>query len=102
MQFISIPDTREVCIATMFTWGTLYLVNSVIGDVIEEKKLLNLNNINGQLFQLLQIEAKPSQSVQCFLKYLSDDKTSKIKDMYNFVISSGDKITMLKIALNKC
>ena len=67
MDFISVPDPRGVCVATLYTRSMIYLVNVVVGEIVEKKYLLNVNNFDGQLFQWLYIKAKSNESIMLLI-----------------------------------
>ena len=84
----------------MYTRGGIYFVNLVVGEVVDKKHLLNLNNFDGQIFQWLYSEAKLSGSVECLLQYLlskeslgiSQELLKEMEQIYNFVTSNGQNI----------
>jgi len=99
MDFISLPDPRGVCVATLYTRSMIYLVNLVVGEVVEKKYLLNLNNFDGQLFQWLYIKAKSNESIECLFQYLLSDERHEMEKIYLFVTSNGRNIRNLRFNL---
>ena len=93
-EYISIPDPRGVCLATLFTRGMLYHANAVVGYVIPKEDMLNLNNFDGQLFQWMYLKAKTSMSVNGLLQYLPEEKHLEFEKIYMFVSSDGNKIRL--------
>ena len=91
-EYVSIPDPRGVCIATLFTRGMLYHANAIVGYVIPKKDMLNLNNFDGQLFQWLYLKAKPTMSVTGLLQYLPKEKHPEFEKIYMFVSSDENKV----------
>ena len=92
-EFISIPDPRAVCIANLFTRGMIYHTNTIVGDIVPKKFMLNVNNFDGQLFQWLYLKAKANNSAEelCQL-YLPEDKRKELKRIFDFVTNDGNEI----------
>ena len=95
-----VPDPRGVCVATLYTRGGIHFINLVVGEVVDKKHLLNLNNFDGQIFQWLYSKAKLSGSVDCLLQYLLSEESlgisqeffQEMEQIYNFVTSNGRNI----------
>ena len=95
-EFVVIPDPRAVCIANLFTRGMIYHANTIVGDIVPKKFMLNVNNFDGQLFQWLYLIAKENNSTEelCRL-YLSEDEKLELVQIFNFVTNDGTKIKIL-------
>ena len=97
---VVIPDPRGVCVATLYTRGGIYFANNVVGEVVDKKHLLNLNNFDGQIFQWLYSKAKLNGSVECLRQYLlsqeslgiSQEIFQEMEQIYDFVTSNGQNI----------
>ena len=92
-DFISIPDARAVGIANLFTRGMIYHTNTIVGDVVPKKFMLNVNNFDGQLFQWLYLKAKSNNSAEELCQsYLPEDKKLELKRIFDFVTNDGNEI----------
>ena len=82
-----------MCIANLFTRGMIYHTNTIVGDVVQKKYMLNVNNFDGQLFQWIYLKAKSNSSAGelCQL-YLSEDQQQELNKIFQFVTNNGNKI----------
>ena len=71
----------------------IYYTNTIVGDVVPKKYMLNVNNFDGQLFQWIYLKAKSNSSAEelCHL-YLSEDKQQELNRIFQFVTNNRNEI----------